>query len=192
MDHEWYEFLPGHAPTQARLRWHGDADPEKMSRRRRGKLVDTGGLRASWNGTAQPPDYICGGPAVALLSNRVYDRFAVAGLRGLGRLPVRLDLPDGNTASYYFLSVLAEVADVCFRSSSRHDGRLFRLRGPVVKGLDVRVADAFVLPASLGMHNIIVSSRFFEVSEHLNMSNGVFRPLEELEVILPDPDQVLC
>lgn len=192
MEHEWYEFFPGSAPTQSRLRWHGDSDPEKMAKRRRGKLVDPGGLMASWNGTSAPPDCLAGGPAVTLLSRRVFDRFAVAGLRGLGRLSVGLALPDGSTASYYFLSVLNEVSDICFQSSSRHEGRLFVLRQPVIQGLDVRVADAFILPGPLGMHNVIVSSRFFEIAEHLQMSNASFRPLESLEVILPDPDQVLC
>lgn len=193
-DVEWFELIVRPAPSTIRIRWMGktEIDFDGMAKRRRGHGADLHGLRFEWTGTSNPPDFMATGPHVALMSQRAHDRFSHAGIKGLGYLPVTVALPDGSVIDYSLLIVPNEVDSICFRSSDRHDGRMFVLRDPVIQGLNVHQSDVFILPYDLGMQNIIVSSRFLEVAEYARVTNATFRPVKQLAVLLPDPESVLC
>lgn len=192
MDAEWFEFRAGPAPTMQRVRWHVEADVERMARRRRGRLTDPAGLRLSWTGTSTPPDVVGGGAACTLLSQRIIDRLNAAGVRGLGSLGAVVEMPDGSRLRFGCLVVPCEVESVCFRRSTRGDDRLYRLSDPMVRGLDATKADFYILPAALGLHNVLVSRRTAELLQRGGYTNLSLRPLSELEVHVPDPEHALC
>lgn len=175
-----------------RVRWHVEADVERMARRRRGRLSDPAGLRLSWTGTANPPDVVGGGAACTLLSQRIIDRLNAAGVRGLGSLGALIEMPDGSRLNFGCLVVPCEVESVCFRRCTRGDNRLYRLSDPMVRGLDASVSDFYILPAALGLHNVLVSRRTAELLQRGGYTNLGLRPLSELEVDVPDPDHALC
>lgn len=192
----WYE-LKARTALQSRTRGLGpvEKDPDALARKKRGHFSGVKVLHFEWTGTAAPPDLVPVSHRAELISRRMLDRLARAGIRGLGDLPVGVKLPDSSIADYSLLVVLREVESICFRRSEHSVGpntKLYALREPVISGLDPDVSDAYVLPYELGMHSVIVSSRFMEIAQRAEMTNVDFIPIDQLEAMLPDPDQVLC
>lgn len=192
----WYE-LRAKAAQYSRVRALGPAehDPDGLARKRRGQFGGERALHYEWAGTAAPPDLVPVSKGADLISRRMLDRMVSAGIRGLGDLPVGLKLPDSSVADYALLVVKREVESICFRRSDHtvnSELRMYALRDPVIRGLDGDVSDAYILPYDLGLHSVIVSTRFMEIAERARLTNIEFIELRDLEVILPDPDQVLC
>ena len=192
----WYEFRAKTA-LHSRVKGLGpsEKDPDGLARKKRGHFGGVRVLHFEWTGTASPPDLLPVSRGAELISRRMLDRLIRAGIRGLGELSVALKLPDSTVADYSLLVVSREVDSICFRRSEHSVGpatKLYALRDPVITGLNAESSDAYVLPYDLAMHSVIVSTRFMEIAQRSDMSNVEFIPVGKLEVMLPDPDQVLC
>lgn len=172
-----------------------EKDLDALARKKRGHFAGVQVLRFEWTGTADPPDLLPIARGAELVSRRMLDRLIRAGIRGLGELPAGVKLPDSTVADYSLLVAHHEVESICFRRSAHSvgpDTKLYALREPVITGLNAEASDIYLLPYELGMHSVIVSTRFMELAQRADMSNAEFVPVAQLEVLLPDPDQVLC